>query len=260
MEVVILPAPEDVARLVADAIEALLKRNPDAVLGLATGTSPLLTYEELIDRRTAGRISFAAARAFLLDEYIGLPAGHPQSYRSVIEREFTGQVDFADGAVQGPDGSATDIPAACEAYEAAIKAADGIDLQLLGIGADGHIGFNEPTSSLASRTRVKTLTDKTRADNARFFSNDDEVPRHVITQGIGSILDARHVVLIGTGPTKAIPIQRAVEGPVAAICPGSALQLHPHASVVIDESAAGRLALADYYKATWSAKPAWQSL
>lgn len=260
MEVVIQPTPADVANIVADAIEALLTRQPDAVLGLATGSSPLTTYEELIRRHQAGRISFAKARAFLLDEYIGLPEGHPQNYRSVIERDFTGNVDFSPGAVRGPAGAAADIPAACTAYEDAIQAAGGIDLQILGIGADGHVGFNEPTSSLASRTRVKTLTDKTRADNARFFASADEVPHHVITQGIGTILDARHVVLIATGAAKAIPIQRAVEGPVAAICPGSALQLHPHASVVIDESAAAKLTLSEYYRATWRGKPQWQGI
>lgn len=260
MEVVILPSATDVARAVADAVQALLDRRPDAVLGLATGSSPLATYAELIERHCAGRISFAKARAFLLDEYIGLPDGHPQSYRSVIERQFAGALDFAPGAVQGPDGTAADVPAACAAYESAIRAAGGIDLQLLGIGGDGHVGFNEPISSLASRTRVKTLTEETRIDNARFFADLDEVPRHVVTQGIGTILEARHVVLIATGASKADPIRRAVEGPVAAVCPASALQLHPHTSVVIDELAAAELALAGYYRATWAGKPAWQGL
>ena len=260
MEVVILPTPADCARVVADAIEALLARRPDAVLGLATGSSPLATYAELIARHRTGRISFARARAFLLDEYIGLPAGHPHSYRNVIDQEVAGAVDFAPGAVCGPDGAASDVPAACAAYESAIRAAGGIDLQLLGIGGDGHVGFNEPVSSLASRTRVKTLTEETRSANARFFSSLDEVPHHVLTQGIGTILDARHLVLIATGASKAEPIRRAVEGPLTAMCPASALQLHPHASVVIDEAAAGALELAGYYRATWAGKPAWQGL
>jgi glucosamine-6-phosphate deaminase len=260
MEVVIQSSVAEVARVVADAVEALLRRKPDAVLGLATGSSPLATYDELIERHGAGRISFATARGFLLDEYIGLPEGHPQSYRSFIERYFTGVVDFAPSAVQSPDGAATDIPAMCVAYEAAIRAAGGVDLQLIGIGGDGHVGFNEPISSFASRTRVKTLTAETRADNARFFASPDDVPRHVVTQGIGTILDARHVVLIATGASKAAPIRHAVEGPLAAICPASALQLHPHASVVIDDAAAGELSLSDYYRATWLGKPAWQGL
>jgi glucosamine-6-phosphate deaminase len=260
MEVVIQPSAADVARVVADAVQSLLDRRPDAVLGLATGSSPLATYKELIGRHRAGHISFARARAFLLDEYLGLPEGHPQSYRSVIDRQFAGAVDFAAGAVQGPDGTAADVPAACAAYESAIREAGGIDLQLLGIGGDGHVGFNEPVSSLASRTRVKTLTDETRVDNARFFDSLDGVPRHVVTQGIGTILEARHLVLIATGASKAAPIQRAVEGPLAAVFPASALQLHPHASVVIDEPAAADLALAGYYRATWAGKPAWQGL
>ena len=260
MEVVIQPTAADVANVVCDAIEAILRRKPNAVLGLATGSSPLATYTELIERHRAGRISFATASAFLLDEYIGLPDSHPQSYRSVIERNFTGAVDFGSNAVHSPDGSATDLPAACLGYEAAIRAAGGVDLQLLGIGSDGHVGFNEPISSLSSRTRVKTLTDATRADNARFFPSEDDVPRHVVTQGIGTILDARHVVLIATGASKAAPIRDSVEGPLAAICPASALQLHAHASVVIDEAAAKDLTLTDYYRATWRGKPAWQGL
>lgn len=260
MEVVIQPSAADVAGIVADAVEALLRRKPNAVLGLATGSSPLATYAELVARHRAGRVSFAEASGFLLDEYIGLPVGHPQSYRSFIERHFTGLVDFAPSAVHSPDGSAADIPAVCVAYEAAIRAADGIDLQLVGIGGDGHVGFNEPISSLSSRTRVKTLTDATRADNARFFANLDEVPHHVVTQGIGTILDAHHVVLIATGASKASPVRQAIEGPLAAICPASALQLHRHATVVIDEAAAAELTLTDYYRATYRDKPAWQGL
>ncbi len=258
MEIVIQPTPADVARLVADAVQALIDRKPDAALGLATGSSPLATYAELIERNRSGRISFVRARAFLLDEYIGLPEGHPQSYRSVIERQFTGAVDLVPGRVRGPDGGADDLPAACAAYEYEIRASGGIDLQLLGIGGDGHVGFNEPISSLQSRTRVKTLAVETRADNARFFDDVDEVPHHVVTQGIGTILDARHVILIATGETKAAPIQRAVEGPLTAMCPASALQLHPRATVVIDEAAAADLTLTDYYRATWLGKPPWQ--
>jgi glucosamine-6-phosphate deaminase len=260
MEVVIQPSAADVAGVVADAVELLMRRKPDAVLGLATGSSPMATYDALIEAYGLGRVSFAKARAFLLDEYIGLPDMHPQSYRSVVERQFSGLVDFAPGSVRGPDGGAADVAAACAAYEAAIRAAGGIDLQLLGIGSDGHVGFNEPISSLASRTRVKTLTAETRADNARFFNDPDDVPHHVVTQGIGTILEARHVVLIATGSSKAVPIRQAVEGPLTAMCPASALQLHPHASVVIDEAAAAELTLTDYYRATWVGKPKWQHL
>jgi glucosamine-6-phosphate deaminase len=153
------------------------------------------------------------------------------------------------------------LPAACAHYEASIAAADGVDLQLLGIGSDGHIGFNEPVSSLGSRTRLKTLTKRTRLDNARFFDGDvDAVPLHVITQGIGTIREARHLVLVAWGSEKAGAVAACVEGPITAMFPASALQLHPHATVVIDEDAASGLSLADYFRDTWAAKPEWQGL
>jgi glucosamine-6-phosphate deaminase len=260
VEVVILPDAEAVGALAADAVCALLDSSPEAVLGLATGSSPLATYRELIRRHRDGEVTFARARAFLLDEYVGLAAGHPQRYRNVLRDELEAHVDFADGAVAGPDGLADDLPAACAAYEAAIAAAGGVDLQLLGIGSDGHIAFNEPGSSLSSRTRVKTLTAQTRADNARFFASEGEVPRHVLTQGLGTIRDARHCLLVAAGESKAAAVAGMVEGPVSAMCPGSVLQLHPHATVLLDEAAAGRLRLADYFRETWAGKPGWQGL
>lgn len=249
------------AELAADAVEALLTRTPDAVLGLATGSSPSPLYDELARRCDAGRLSFASARGFTLDEYVGLPAGHPESYREVIDREMVSRVDFAPDAVAGPDGAADDIPAACAAYEAAIAAGGGVDLQILGIGTDGHIGFNEPGSSLASRTGLKTLTEQTRVDNARFFDDDvDAVPRHCVTQGLGTIMDARHVVLLATGSRKAEAIHRMVEGAVSAMWPASILQHHPHVTVLIDDAAASRLQLAGYYRAAYASKPGWQGL
>ncbi|UFU05962.1 glucosamine-6-phosphate deaminase [Ruania halotolerans] len=261
MELIIQPGAPESARIVADAIVALLKRKPDAVLGLATGSSPLAVYDELVRRYEAGEVSFARARAFLLDEYVGLPAAHPQRYRNVIETEFTGRVDFADGAVQGPDGLAEDIPAACAAYERAIAEAGGVDLQILGIGTDGHIAFNEPGSSLASRTRIKTLTRQTRMDNARFFDDDvEQVPTHCLTQGLATIASARHLVLVATGRNKAEAIHEMVEGSVSAMWPASVLQHHPHVSVLVDPPAAARLQLADYYRETYETKPAWQGL
>ena len=260
MEVVILPDAEAVGALAADAVCTLLDSSPEAVLGLATGSSPLATYRELIRRHLTGEVSFARARAFLLDEYVGLAADHPQRYRNVVRDVLESHVDFADGAVAGPDGLADDLPSACAAYEAAIAAAGGVDLQLLGIGSDGHIAFNEPGSSLSSRTRVKTLTAQTRADNARFFASEGEVPRHVLTQGLGTIRDARHCLLVAAGESKAAAVAAMVEGPVSAMCPGSVLQLHPHATVLLDEAAAGRLRLADYFRETWAGKPGWQGL
>jgi glucosamine-6-phosphate deaminase len=261
MEVVILPGREAIASAAADCIEQLLRRKPEAVLGLATGSSPLALYDELVRRYEAGRVSFAEAKAFMLDEYVGLPPDHPERDRNVIEREIASRVDFAPGAVQGPDGSAPDIAAACAAYDQAIRDAGGVDLQILGIGSDGHIAFNEPGSSLASRTRPKTLTPQTVADHARFFGGDEAlVPRHVLTQGLGTIREARHLVLMALGRKKAEAVHHMVEGGVSAMWPGTVLQFHPHATVLLDAAAAARLQLADYYRHTYAGKPAWQGL
>jgi glucosamine-6-phosphate deaminase len=260
VEVVILSGADEIASVGADVFVSQLDRKTDAVLGLATGSSPLGVYRKLVERHRADEVSFAWARAFLLDEYVGLPAEHPQRYRSVIGEVFEQHVNFAPGAVRGPDGNATDLPAACARYEAAIVDAGGVDVQLLGIGTDGHVAFNEPGSSLTSRTRVKTLTSQTRADNARFFDSPAEVPYHVLTQGLGTISAARHLLLVATGAGKAAAVQAMVEGPVSAFCPASVLQLHPHATVLLDDDAAGSLALGDYYRETYAHKPAWQGL
>ena len=260
MEVVICRDATEIGGIAADAIGALLTRKPDAVLGLATGSSPLAIYDELAVRCDGGHLSFARARGFTLDEYVGLPADHPERYRNVIDEVFTSRVDIPPDAVSSPDGEADDIPAACAAYEAAIGAAGGVDLQILGIGTDGHIAFNEPGSSLASRTRLKTLTEQTRQDNARFFDHVDDVPYHVLTQGLGTIMEARHLVLVATGEGKAEAVAAMVEGPVSQVCPASVTQMHPHVSVLLDEAAASRLRLADYYRHTYAHKPAWQGL
>ena len=261
MEVIIKQDAEEIAGVVADAIGSLLTSKPNPVLGLATGSSPLAIYDELAARCDAGTISFKNARGFTLDEYVGLPADHPERYRTVIDTEFASRVDIDPAAVQGPDGLAEDIPAACAAYEKAIKEAGGVDLQILGIGTDGHIGFNEPGSSFASRTRIKTLTRQTRIDNARFFDDNlDAVPTHCLTQGLGTILEARHVVLVATGSGKAEAVHHLVEGSVSALWPGTILQHHPHATVLLDPAAASRLQLADYYRETYANKPDWQGL
>lgn len=261
MEIVIAPTPDAVAVIAADAVARVVAGASHPVLGLATGSSPLPTYRELATRCDNGEISFARTRAFLLDEYVGLQPGHPEAYRAFIRREFTEHTDLPPGALFGPDGESQDLAAAGGAYERLIADAGGIDLQLLGIGSDGHIGFNEPTSSLGSRTRLKTLTDATRADNARFFGGDiDAVPRHVLTQGIGTILEARHLVLIATGPGKAAPVARAVEGPLTAMVPASALQLHPRATIIVDEPAARDLTHAEYYREAYDNKPDWQHI
>jgi glucosamine-6-phosphate deaminase len=261
VEVLITPDPAAQAAVVADAVVALLGRRPDAVLGLATGSSLLGVYDELHRRHRRGEVSFARARGFALDEYVGLAPDHPERYANVLQRELASRVDLPPGAVQAPDGLAADLPAACAAFEAAMAAAGGIDLQLLGIGTDGHVAFNEPGSSLGSRTRLKTLTLQTRRDNSRFFGGDpDAVPRHCLTQGLATILEARHVVLVASGAGKAQAVHQMVEGPVTAMWPASVLQLHPHVTVVVDEAAASRLQLSAYYRQAWAGKPSWQGL
>ncbi|WP_372984035.1 glucosamine-6-phosphate deaminase [Microbacterium sp.] len=250
MDVVIAPADE-IGEIVADDIAAVVSDRPDAVLGLATGSSPLRIYDAVAQRVAKGELSLARAGGFMLDEYVGLPPGHPCRYSTVIEVDFVSRVDFAPGAVRGPDGDAADLHAACAEYEKAMREAGGVDLQILGIGADGHIAFNEPGSSLASRTRVKTLTAQTRADNARFFGGDvDAVPYHCLTQGLGTIMDARRIVLVATGETKAEAVGQLVEGPVSARWPATILQHHPRVTVLVDEAAASQLALLDYYRHT----------
>jgi glucosamine-6-phosphate deaminase len=255
VEVVVLAGRDEVGRFAADVVELVVGRAAHPVLGLATGSSPLAAYDELVRRYREGGLSFAHSTTFLLDEYVGLPAGHPQRYRAVIEREFTGRIDIPPSNVHGLDGDAADYLQECAAYEDRIKAAGGIEIQLLGIGSTGHLAFNEPGSSLVSRTRLKTLTAHTRRDNSRFFGRQEEVPRHVLTQGLGTILAARHLLLVACGAEKAEPIRRAVEGPVTAMCPGSVLQLHPHVTVLLDEAAASGLAQAAHYRETWAGRP-----
>lgn len=257
-EVVIVKDSGAAGALVAEAIASLITEKPDAVLGLATGSTPLPVYEALAAR--AGGLELSRVRGFALDEYVGLPAGHPESYRSVITREVVEPVGLSPERIQVPNGAAETIQHAGADYEAAIEAAGGVDLQILGIGTDGHIGFNEPGSSFASLTRVKTLTEQTRQDNARFFDSIDDVPMHCITQGLGTILRARHLVLLAFGDGKAAAIAAALEGPLSASLPGSAVQLHPHATIVIDEAAASQLQHADYYRYAYANKPAWQGI
>jgi glucosamine-6-phosphate deaminase len=241
------------ADIIADAVAS-----GATTLGLATGSSPLSVYRELIRRHRKEGLSFARAQAFLLDEYVGLPPSHGQAYARVIRTEFTNHIDIDSRRVYGPNGMADDIFIAAQEYDALIATAGPVDVQLLGIGVNGHIGFNEPGSSLGSRTRVKTLTEQTRHDNARFFAGIEEVPRHVITQGLGTICEARHLVLIATGAHKAQAVAAAVEGPLTASCPASILQLHPHVTVIVDEAAAAQLKNADFYRYALKHKPPQQ--
>lgn len=257
-EIVIVPTPADAGALVADEIVRLVSARPDAVLGLATGSTPLPVYEALRPR-LAG-VDVSRVRGFALDEYVGIDPRHPESYRSVITREVVEPLGLNPDLIQTPNGALATIEHAGDDYEAAIAAAGGVDLQILGIGTSGHIGFNEPGSSFASRTRVKTLIEQTRADNARFFDSIDDVPMHCITQGLGTILAARHLFLLAFGEGKAAAVAGAVEGPVTSSLPGSAIQLHEHVTVVVDEAAASELRNADYYRYAYANKPAWQGL
>lgn len=259
MEVVICPNAERVGELAAAKVASVVRKvGTHAVLGVATGSSPLALYGALARMVASGDLDVSHVSAFALDEYVGLPPGHPQSYAAVIDETVTRPLQLDPSLVHTPDGSAADIEAAAADYERAIRDAGGVDVQILGVGANGHIGFNEPTSSLASRTRIKTLTETTRLANARFFDGLDEVPTHCLTQGLGTIMDAREIVLVAQGNQKAAAIAGIVEGPVAAMCPGSVLQLHPRVTVVVDESAASELLLADYYRTTFDQKPLWQ--
>lgn len=244
MEIVIARDDAQVGELAADAVVAALHRAPHPVLGVATGSSPLSTYAALTERS----VDWRRTTAFALDEYVGLPEDHPQAYHRIVDAEVTQRLGLSRARVHLPDGNAPDLEAECERYEGAILEDGGIDVQLLGIGSNGHIGFNEPASSFASRTRLKTLAPRTRRDNARFFSSADEVPVHCITQGLGTIMDARSIVLVAIGERKARAVAAMVEGPVTAMVPATILQHHRHATIVVDEAAAAQLQATEYYR------------
>jgi len=259
VEVVICPNAAEVGRVAARKVASVCRAaGRNAVLGVATGSSPLATYAELAKLVDSGDLDLSEAQAFALDEYVGLPEGHPQSYAEVIRTTVTEPLRMQPSRVHVPAGHSADIDAAAVEYEQLIQAAGGVDVQILGVGSNGHIGFNEPVSSLASRTRIKTLTARTRADNARFFASPDEVPHHCLTQGLGTIMDARQVVLVAQGKWKAAAVAALVEGPIAAMVPGSVLQLHRFATIVVDEDAASELKMSDYYRAAFDHKPGWQ--
>ena len=248
MEVIICANAEEVAEVAAQRIVTALGRRPDPVLGVATGSSPLKIYANLAARVESGELDMSQVRAFALDEYVGIPTDAPQSYAETIRTTVTVPCRMDPALVHVPDGLSADLLASCQAYEDQIAAAGGIDVQILGIGTNGHIGFNEPTSSFASRTRTKTLAAGTREDNKRFFGPGERVPEHCVTQGLGTIMDAASLLLVATGEAKAAAIAAAVEGPVTSMCPASVLQFHRFATVVIDEAAAAQLTLKDYYR------------
>jgi glucosamine-6-phosphate deaminase len=247
MRVVILDNPHEISRRAADILCQAISQLPTCVLGLATGSTPLGTYQELIQRHQAGQVHFGKVSTFNLDEYVGLTREHEQSYWYFMCKNLFEQADFQLERCFIPEGSAANLATACQRYEQLIAQAGGIDVQLLGIGTDGHIAFNEPGSSLASRTRIKALTEQTRQDNARFFKSLAEVPKLALTMGVGTILEARHIVLLATGNNKSAAVKALVEGPVTAQVPASALQFHPRVTVLLDQGSAQALSRVDYY-------------
>lgn len=258
MEIIIQPTSGAGTAVAARIIERLLREKPNAVLGLATGSTPLLLYRELVRLHRDEKLDFSRVTTFNLDEYVGLGPQAAESYHSFMQENLFNHINIKPELAHVPDGQARDIPDFCAHYEDQIRSAGGIDLQVLGIGTDGHIGFNEPSSSLASRTRIKTLTSVTRQANARFFGSESNVPHHVITMGIGTIMEARQCLLLAFGDRKASAVAEAVEGPVTAMHPASILQLHPRAKFCIDEAAASGLKHADYYRWVFEHKPRWQ--
>lgn len=236
----IVVSAEEAAVRAAELYRALLRRKPDAVLGLATGSTPLGLYAQLVALYRAGEISFAQATSFNLDEYVDLPPTHDQSYRYFMEKNLFSQIDLPQARIHVPSG--LDVSeAALAAYDEAIEAAGGIDLQLLGLGGNGHIGFNEPGTPFALGTHVVALTERTRRDNARFFASLDEVPTHAATMGVRTVMHARAILLLAFGRAKAEALAAALTGPVAPDVPASVLQLHPDVTVFCDKEAAALL-------------------
>lgn len=252
MRLIIKPDYQGISSWAADYVVARINAaNPTEqrpfVLGLPTGSSPLGMYKALIEANKAGRVSFANVVTFNMDEYIGLPEGHPESYHSFMWNNFFSHIDIKRENVHILNGNAVDPIEECAAYERAIKEVGGIDLFLGGIGPDGHIAFNEPGSSLTSRTRIKTLTTDTIIANSRFFEGDvNKVPKTAMTVGVGTVMDAREVLILVNGHSKARALQQAVEGAVNQMWTITALQLHPHGIIVADEAACAELKVGTY--------------
>lgn len=258
MEVILRPDATSAARLVARLVARQLRRKPDSVLGLATGRTMERLYAELVRMHREEGLDFSLCRTFNLDEYIGLPAADPHSYRHYMNEQLFHRVNIDIRNTHLPDGMARDLAAECERYEKLIRSTGGIDLQLLGIGESGHIGFNEPLSSLRSRTRDKSLMPETLAVNSAMFGGDvTKVPHRAITMGVGTILDARAILLLATGPRKAGVLAKALEGPVTSMVTASALQLHPACRVILDEAAGSGLHEKDYYRWIFENEPEW---
>ena len=258
MEIIVQPDAGTASLLAARIVAGIIRDKPHAVIGFPTGSTPIAFYANMVRLHREEGLDFSRITTFNLDEFVGLPPDHPASYHAYMDKHLFGHVNLSRDRIHIPDGTAADIPAYCRKYEDDIRTAGGIDIQILGIGLDGHIGFNEPTSSLGSRTRLKTLTRQTRQDNAAEFGGEERVPTHVLTMGVGTILDSRMILLLAFGAKKAEIVARTIEGPVAALVPASALQLHPRTVFLLDEPASARLAKVDYYRYVYDHKPDWQ--
>jgi len=258
MEIIIQPDRRKASEIATRIVAKTVREKPHAVLGFATGNTPLDLYDRLARMYEEGELDFGGVTSFTLDEYVGIQSDHPASFRVYMHNSLFNRINIPAERVHMLDGMTTDIPAYCRKYEAAIRTAGGIDVQILGIGKNGHIGFNEPSSSLASRTRIKSLTEQTRHDLIPEFGDLDKVPRHVITMGLGTIMESKMGLLLAFGSSKAKAVAKAVEGPVTAMVPASILQMHPKAVFVLDREAASELQLADYYAWVYDHKPDWQ--
>jgi glucosamine-6-phosphate deaminase len=258
MEVIIQKDPDAAANLVARLIASDLRAKPDLVLGLATGSTMERVYRRLVQMHHSEKLDFSRCRTFNLDEYVGLAPADPNSYRYYMDQHLFKQVNVKPENTHLPIGNAADLDAECRHYEKLIQEAGGIDLQLLGIGKSGHIGFNEPLSALRSRTRVKALTPTTLQQNAQYFGGEDKMPRRAITMGVGTILESRRCLLLATGVSKAEVLAKAVEGPITSMISASSLQWHPRCTVVVDDAAACRLREHEYYRWIFANEPEWQ--
>ena len=255
MEVIIQPTYERLAAVAAETVRDALLKKPNLVLGLATGSTPIGVYEALVRMHKAEGLDFSGVTTFNLDEYVGIPPNHPYSYHTFMETHLFNAVNIPTENRHIPQSTTVRHEEFCEQYETAIVDAGGIDIQVLGIGKDGHIGFNEPSSSLGSRTRIKTLTQSTLEANAPHFgSTVDAVPKMAITMGVGTIMEAKQCLLLASGESKAEAIANAVEGPITAEVPASVLQMHPQTVAIIDEAAASQLKRVNYYKQVYANK------
>lgn len=243
MKVIITKTPEDMGKKAAEMIAAEMERHPTPVLGLATGSTPVTCYKELIRMHKKEGLDFSTTVTFNLDEYVGLKPDHDQSYRCFMNTNLFDHININKKSTHVPDGMAKNIDVFCGEYEDMICEIGGIHIQLLGIGGNGHIAFNEPGSSLACRTKKTSLTQKTIEDNARFFKRKEDVPTKAVTMGIGTIMDAQRIILLASGANKADAVAQALEGPVTARVPASALQLHPDVTYIITKDAASKLTL-----------------